>query len=133
MGSSLLQESDNISILRGYIITPGMAMILLDNILRIMSSEAFGKDKSAYIVGGEKKLISLIEAGKIDSDKPVNKQNGKWRCNAAQVLLHCKCSNKKSKRSKNLRDESIKNFSKCSFYCWHLGGNLVRGWHKCQL
>lgn len=100
MGSSLLQESDNISILRGYIITPGMAMILLDNILRIMSSEAFGKDKSAYIVGGEKKLISLIEAGKIDSDKPVNKQNGEWRCNAAQVLLHCKCSNKKSKRSK---------------------------------
>ena len=75
-------------------------LILLDNILRIMSSEAFGKDKSAYIVGGEKKLISLIEAGKIDSDKPVNKQNGKWRCNAAQVLLHCKCSNKKSKRSK---------------------------------
>ena len=74
MGSSLLQESDNISILRGYIITPGMAMILLDNILRIMSSEAFGKDKSAYIVGGEKKLISLIEAGKIVSDKPVNKQ-----------------------------------------------------------
>ena len=103
MGSSLLQESDNISILRGYIITPGMAMILLDNILRIMSSEAFGKDKSAYIVGGEKKLISL----------------------SAQT--------RKVNVAKNLRDESIKNFSKCSFYCWHLGGNLVRGWHKCQL
>ena len=35
-----------------------MAEILLDNILRLFSTETFGKDKSAYYVGGEKKLIS---------------------------------------------------------------------------
>lgn len=51
-----------------------MAEILLDNILRLFSTETFGKDKSAYYVGGEKKLMNLIEAGKIESDKPVNAQ-----------------------------------------------------------
>lgn len=77
-----------------------MAEILLDNILRVFSSEIFGKDFSAGIVGGEKKLINLIETGKIESDKPTNAQNGKWHCNAAQVLLHCRCA-KKVKRKKN--------------------------------
>ena len=77
-----------------------IAEILLDNILCVMSTETFGKDFSAGIVGGEKKLISLIEAGKIESDKPVNVQNGKWHCNAAQVLLHCRCSRKKVKPKK---------------------------------
>ena len=66
-----------------------MAEILLDNILRLFSTEIFGKDKSAYYV-----------AGKIESDKPVNVQNGKWHCNAAQVLLHCRCSRKKVKPKK---------------------------------
>lgn len=74
--------------------------ILLDNILRVMSTETFGKDKSAYIVGGETKLIRLIEEGKIDSDKPTNSQNGKWRCNAAQVLLHCRCARKNNKSNR---------------------------------
>ena len=77
-----------------------MAEILLDNILRLFSTEIFGKDRSAYYVGGEKKLISLIEAGKIESDKPVNAQNGKWHCNAAHVLLHCRCTRKKGKSKK---------------------------------
>lgn len=72
----------------------GMAEVLLDNILRVMSTESFGKDKAAHIVGGVKKLEKLISEGKIESDKPTNKQNGKWHCNAAQVLLHCKCANK---------------------------------------
>ena len=81
-----------------------MAEILLDNILRLFSTETFGKDKSAYYVGGEKKLMNLIEAGKIESDKPTNVQNGKWHCNAAQVLLHCRCAGRKviSKKRKIL-------------------------------
>lgn len=74
-----------------------IAEILLDNILRIMSTETFGKDKSAGIVGGEKKLLRLIEQGEIESDKPTNAQNGKWRCNAAQVLKHCRCARNKNK------------------------------------
>ena len=77
-----------------------MAEILLDNILRLFSTETFGKDKSAYYVGGEKKLMNLIETGKIESDKPTNVQNGKWHCNAAQVLLHCRCAGRKVKSKK---------------------------------
>ncbi|WP_303010822.1 hypothetical protein [uncultured Bacteroides sp.] len=42
-----------------------MAEILLDNILRVFSSEIFGKDFSASIVGGEEKLKKLIQEGKI--------------------------------------------------------------------
>ena len=77
-----------------------MAEILLDNILRVFSSEIFGKDFSASIVGGEEKLKKLIQEGKIESDKPTNAQNGKWSYNAAQVLLHCRCVRKKVKPKK---------------------------------
>lgn len=80
------------------IFTDGTAGILLDNILHVMSTETFSKDTSAYIVGGEKKLLRLIEEGKIDSDKPTNTQNGKWYCNAAQVLQHCRCAKKLKNR-----------------------------------
>ena len=64
--------------------------ILLENILAIMSDEYFGKDLSAKIVGGVKKLENLIAAGKIEATKPNNVQNGKWFCNASQVLQHCR-------------------------------------------
>ena len=55
-----------------------------------MSDEYFSKDLSAKIVGGVKKLENLIAAGKIEATKPNNVQNGKWFCNASQVLHHCR-------------------------------------------
>ena len=64
--------------------------ILLENILAVMSDEYFSKDLSAKIVGGVKKLENLIAAGKIEATKPNNVQNGKWFCNAAQVLQRCR-------------------------------------------
>lgn len=64
--------------------------ILLENILAVMANEYFSKDLSAKIVGGEKKLEDLIAAGKIEASKPNNVQHGKWFCNAAQVLQHCR-------------------------------------------
>lgn len=64
--------------------------ILLENILAVMSDEYFSKDLSAKIVGGVTKLENLIAAGKIEASKPNNVQNGKWFCNAAQVLQHCR-------------------------------------------
>ena len=76
----------------------GTAEILLDSILDVMSTEAFSKDKAAYIVGGE-----------IDSDKPSNSQNGKWRCNAAQVLRHCRCTRKKKYKQKRKSQKNEKN------------------------
>lgn len=78
----------------------GTADILLDNILRVMSDEYFGQRKAAYIVGGQKKLEHLIETGKIEAIKPKNSQNGKWYCNAAQVLLHCRNMRKIRKSGK---------------------------------
>lgn len=77
-----------------------MAEILLDNILLVMQDQKFGKDLSAHIVGGTKKLERLIEEGKITAEKPCNAQNGKWYCNASEVLRHCRCMQKKSKKNK---------------------------------
>lgn len=64
--------------------------IQLENIFAVMANEHFGKDLSAKIVGGVKKLERLIASGAIEADKPKNVQNGKWFCNAAQVLMHCR-------------------------------------------
>lgn len=75
------------------------AAVLLDNIFRVMSDETFSKDKAAHIVGGEKKLCRLIEQGKIHAEKPRDSQNGKWYCNAAQVLEHCRPFKKKKSQT----------------------------------
>lgn len=64
--------------------------IMLDNILIAMEDVTFSKDISAKIVGGVKKLENLIAAGKIEAEKGCNAQNSKWKCNAAQVLRHCR-------------------------------------------
>ena len=71
--------------------------ILLENILTIMSGFTFGKKDAMHIVGGEKKLTDLIAAGKIEATKPTQTQNGKWFCNAAQVLRHCRNTRKKKR------------------------------------
>lgn len=64
--------------------------ILLENIFGVMATEVFSKKLAAKIVGGAKRLEDLIAAGQIDAVKPSNTQNGKWYCNAAQVLRHCR-------------------------------------------
>lgn len=71
------------------------AEIMLENIFRVMERETFCKDKAAKIVGGVKKLEDLIAAGEISAEKGCNAQNSKWKCNAAQVLRHCRNMRKK--------------------------------------
>lgn len=66
------------------------AKIQLENILLVMERFDFAKDMSATIVGGPKKLEELIATGKIYAVKGSNAQNSKWKCNAAQVLRHCR-------------------------------------------
>lgn len=78
--------------------------VLLDNILMVMEDKTFGKELASYIVGGPKKLQRLIEAGKIEAKKTSHSQNGKWYCNASQVLIHCRNFRKrkiKSNQTKN--------------------------------
>ena len=64
--------------------------IMLENIMRVMERQTFCKDTAAKIVGGPKKLEALIASGQIRAEKGCNAQNSKWKCNAAQVLRHCR-------------------------------------------
>ena len=63
----------------------------LETIYRVMNAETFGLRESQRIVGGHKRLMRLIEEGKIRAEK-VNSQaqNGKWQCNAGDVLRYAR-------------------------------------------
>lgn len=78
------------------ILIDGTPDMRLANILAIMDRETFGQRKAASMVGGLGRLLKLIEEGKIRSDKPTNKQNGKWYCNAADVLKYAIIKYRKS-------------------------------------
>ena len=67
-----------------------VAEIWLENILLATERIIFSKDEAAYIVGGSRKLESLISSGKIRAEKGCNAQNSKWKCNAADVLRYCR-------------------------------------------
>ena len=64
--------------------------IMLENILRVTERLTFSKDTAAMIVGGEKRLEYLIATGQVQAEKGCNAQNSKWKCNASQVLRHCR-------------------------------------------
>ena len=65
--------------------------VKLDVIYRIMNGETFGLKKSERIVGGHARLMRLIEEGKIRAEKVNGKaQNGKWFCNAGDVLRYAR-------------------------------------------
>lgn len=65
--------------------------VKLDVIYRVMNSETFGLRKSERIVGGHARLMQLIEDGKVRAEKVNgNAQNGKWQCNASDVLRHAR-------------------------------------------
>ena len=62
----------------------------LDVIYRVMNSETFGLRTSERIVGGNKRLVRLIEEGKIRAEKTSRAQNGKWFINASDVLRYAR-------------------------------------------
>ena len=63
----------------------------LDVIYRIMNVETFGLRQSQRIVGGRARLLLLIEEGKVRAEKVNSKaQNGKWQCNASDVLRYAR-------------------------------------------
>ena len=57
-------------------------------LVNMMTGNQFSQ--AVEIVGGLGKLMSLIESGEVEADKPLNVQNSKWRVKADQVLKHCK-------------------------------------------
>lgn len=62
----------------------------LEAIYRRTKDVIFSKSISAKIVGGRVRLEKLVGEGKIRADKPTCKQNGKWFCNASDVLRYAK-------------------------------------------
>ena len=54
----------------------------------VLTDKTFGRDQAADIVGGLSRLIDLIGKGLIRAEKRTNKQNGKWFCNAYDVIKH---------------------------------------------
>ena len=63
----------------------------LDTILRVMNGLTFGLRYSEKIVGGRGRLMRLIEQGHIRAEKGNGEaQNGKWLCNASDVLRYAK-------------------------------------------
>lgn len=62
----------------------------LENILLAMANKSFCKTEAAEIVGGRARLVRLVESGEIRATKTSRQQNGRWYCNAADVLRHCR-------------------------------------------
>lgn len=64
----------------------------LTSIYLAMNDKTFGQREASEIVGSRRKLLRLVGEGKIRAEKPTKKQNGKWFCNAADVLRYVKLS-----------------------------------------
>lgn len=64
---------------------------VLFTILRVMNDKTFGFRFSERIVGGRARLERLIVEGKIRAEKGnCEAQNGKWLCNASDVLRYAR-------------------------------------------
>lgn len=50
----------------------------------------FSKSTAMKFIGSRTKLERLVAEGKIRMDKVSEAQNGKWRCNAGDVLFYSK-------------------------------------------
>lgn len=60
-----------------------------EEILKIvLNNKTFGRDTAADIVGGLSRLKELVGKGLIRAEKKTNKQNGKWFCNAWDVIKY---------------------------------------------
>ena len=59
--------------------------MLNEEVLKIvLNDKTFGQREAATIVGGRGRLFRLVGSEK----KPANRQNGRWYCNAFDVLKH---------------------------------------------
>lgn len=57
-------------------------------ILRAAANVTFSKNTAEVFVGGRSRLERLVAENKIRAEKSTNKQNGRWLCNAADVLRY---------------------------------------------
>ncbi len=59
-------------------------------IIMYKANLCFGKNMAAKIVGGRTRLEALVADGKIRMEKKSEVQNGKWMCNAGDVIFYAK-------------------------------------------
>jgi hypothetical protein len=65
-------------------------MVNEDVLKIVLNDKTFGRDQAADIVGGLSRLMKLVGKGLIRAEKRTNKQNGKWFCNAWDVIKWAK-------------------------------------------
>ena len=55
----------------------------------VLNDKTFGQREAADIVGGRGRLFRLVKIGAIRAKKiPETRQNGRWYCNAGDVIKH---------------------------------------------
>lgn len=69
-------------------ITSSKINIMNEDVLKIvLNDKTFGQREAATIVGGRGRLFRLVGEGKIRAEKkPSDRQNGRWYCNAYDVI-----------------------------------------------
>lgn len=87
------------------ILNDGTVEAKLQEILTVMNSKTFGQREAADIVGGRGRLFRLVGEGKIRAEKPTKVQNGKWFCNASDVLRYARRSYRKKRTTKKKSNE----------------------------
>ena len=65
-------------------------MVNEDVLKIVLNDKTVGRDQAADIVGGLSRLMKLVGKGLIRAEKRTNKQNGKWFCNAWDVIKWAK-------------------------------------------
>lgn len=60
----------------------------LDTILIVAEKVTFSKNIAQQFVGGRSRLEQLVAEKKIRAPKSSKRKNGRWECNAADVLRY---------------------------------------------
>lgn len=63
--------------------------MLNENVLQIaLGGITFSQREAEKIVGSRNRLFDLVGKGKIRAEKRANRQNGRWYCNAYDVMKY---------------------------------------------
>ena len=76
--------------------------IVLQTIISSLDDVWISQTLAIKLVGGYKTLLGLHERGKVRMAKRTNRQNSKWDCNAADVLLNVKGIWRQSEKARTL-------------------------------
>lgn len=56
----------------------------------VLNDKTFSRNESASIVGGLSRLYDLVGKGLIRAEKKSKRQNGRWACNAWDVVKYAR-------------------------------------------